>query len=102
MTQPDNNLLTREIFLIGDEEQLKNKILFDKLSAQINDLIINDFERLISLLYRIDVSEKKLKEILKEKTSTDSADLIAGLIIERQIQKIKSRKEFKGNDKEEL
>lgn len=97
--QPDKVLLTEEIFLITDEEELKNRILFDKLSAQVNDLINNDFERLISLLYRIDVSEEKLKTILKQNVSAHSADLIARLIIERQLQKIRLRGKYKKDNK---
>jgi len=102
MTQPGNQLITENIFLIEDEQSLKNKLLFDQLSAQVNELINNDFERLISLLYRIDVSEKKLKTLLKENISADSAKIIATLIIDRQIQKIRSRQQNSpGNDFDE-
>ena len=69
------------------------------LSAYINELIKKDFERLVQLLYRIDVSEAKLKNLLKEKKDTDAGELIADMIIERQKQKIKSRRENGGEGK---
>lgn len=63
------------------------------LSSRINYLINNDFNLLVNLLYRIDVNETKLKKILKEKNTLDAAEIIATLFIERQLQKIKSRRE---------
>jgi hypothetical protein len=86
---------------------LAEKISFEeiqkKLEANINFLITHDFEKLISLLYRIDVNEAKLKNILKENKDQDASKLIAGLIIERQLQKIKTRSEFsqKKNDNDD-
>ena len=69
-----------------------------QLEALINDLIQNNFEQLIQLLYRIDVNEKKLKQLLADYPQTDAAALISQLIIERQLQKIQIRKQFKSND----
>jgi hypothetical protein len=68
--------------------------LQQKLTVFINDLILNDFQKLISILYKVDVDEKKLKRILKENAGTDAGEIIAGLIIEREIQKIETRKKF--------
>ena len=64
------------------------------LADLINAMIIDDFNRLVQLLYRIDVSEPKLKKILRENASTDAGILIARLIIERQEQKRETRRQF--------
>lgn len=64
-----------------------------KLSAYINDLINHDFEKLIYYLYRIDVDENKMRSLLTAREGENAAGLIADLIIERQLQKIESRKE---------
>lgn len=64
------------------------------LSAYINQLIKNDFDKLIAYLYRIDVNEQKLKSLLQDNPGEDAGNIIATLIIERQQQKIKSRKQF--------
>ncbi|MBP6432733.1 MAG: hypothetical protein KA319_13290 [Ferruginibacter sp.] len=64
-----------------------------ELSNYINHLINTDFEKVISLLYRIDVDEKKIKALL-ENTSNSSL-VIAQAIIERQLQKIKSRQSYR-------
>jgi hypothetical protein len=76
-------------------EDVSFEMLKEKLADYINHLIQADFEKLVSLLYRIDVSEAKLKYILKENPGEDAGDIIAELIIERQLQKIKSRQEHR-------
>jgi hypothetical protein len=69
--------------------------LLKSLSGQINHLIQADFHRLISILYRLDISESKLKQTLEENTDNDAGELIAMLVVERQLQKIRTRQSFK-------
>jgi hypothetical protein len=68
------------------------------LADKINDLINTDFQKLVSILYRVDVSEPKLKKLLKENPNTDAGLLIADLMIERQAEKIRSRQENKPDE----
>ena len=81
-----------------DETDLRSDEFLQKLEALVNGLIINNFEKLVQLLYRIDVNEAKLKAMLADNTNEDAAKIIAALIIERQLQKIKSRAEFKSDN----
>ena len=69
-----------------------------KLEGYINDLIQKNFERLVQILYRIDVSEKKIKQLLQSHPQTDAAVIISGLIIERQLEKMRMRERFKKDD----
>jgi uncharacterized protein YacL (UPF0231 family) len=69
-----------------------------RLAAWINEQIKNNFEKLVSLLYRIDVSEKKLKVLLQQFPEEESGNIIASLIIERQEEKLKTRKQFSQRD----
>jgi len=64
------------------------------LAEMINDLILRYFSRLIQILYRVDVSEQKLKDLLKQYPNTTAGSIIAPLIIERQEKKIESRNSF--------
>jgi hypothetical protein len=77
----------------------------DALALHLNQLIKNDFEKLVVTLYRIDVSEQKLKQLLVQHPDRDAGQLIASLIIERQLQKMKTRRQFgqhaNGPDEEE-
>ena len=68
------------------------------VAEKINDLINNDFQKLILILYRMDVSEIKLKQLLNENSGTNAAIIIADLMIERQAEKIRSRQKFNKRD----
>jgi hypothetical protein len=67
------------------------------LIKRIDELLHHDIGKLKWILYRIDVSEKKLHQTL-EGSDTDAATVMADLIIERQIEKAESRKRFGGNE----
>ena len=81
-------------------EKISFEEIKEKLAEYINHLISHDFQQLIMLLYRVDVNENKLRSFLKENQNDDAGNMIAQLIIERQLQKIKSRKEFSGKKDE--
>ncbi|MEI2740681.1 MAG: hypothetical protein V9F01_18045 [Chitinophagaceae bacterium] len=72
--------------------------LKEKLVLHINYLINHDFEKLVFYLYRIDVNESRMKYLLDQKEGENAAELIADLIIERQLEKIKSRQQFRQRD----
>jgi hypothetical protein len=82
---------------------LSGEILRQTMAVHINDMILHQFDRLVQLLYRMDVSESKLKEMLQVQAGTDAGYLIAGLVLEREQQKIASRRQFtqqRNNDSE--
>ena len=61
---------------------------------KINNWINNDFEHLLYLLYRIDVHEDKVRKLMQEHKGENAAEIITDLIIDRQKQKIETRKLF--------
>lgn len=61
--------------------------LIDKLDFLLN----HDYEKLLWLLYRIDVDETKAKERLAAKPGQPPSEVLADLIMERMIEKVKSR-----------
>ena len=65
------------------------------LGVRINELITKDMALLISILYRIDVDENKLREMLRQHRDSDGAMVIAHLVVERQKQKQRSREMYK-------
>ena len=95
MNVPEQNLVSAINDSLGIElkKEVSSDQLADILAEHINDLIDRNFNKLVNLLYRIDVNESKLREMLNE-NSNDAGRVIAGLIIERQLQKIKSRESF--------
>ncbi len=69
------------------------------LTAYINHLINTNFEKLVNILYRIDVNENKLKDLLSHCHDENAATIIAKAIIQRQIEKIKFREQFGTTEK---
>ena len=65
-----------------------------KWASHFNYLIQNDFSGMLNLFYRIDISEDKLRRVLRENPDENAGKLITTLVIERLLQKLRSRKEF--------
>ena len=74
--------------------QALEKLAPEDLANAINELIKNDFSKLVQLLYRIDVSEAKLKYILNAHPNEDAGKLIAKVILERLATTKKTRESF--------
>lgn len=79
-----------------DNELLKLEDLGpEQLAEFIHQLIDKDFSRLVQLLYRLDVSEAKLRSVLLEHPTGDAGEMIAQLILERIAQRDKNKQLFK-------
>jgi hypothetical protein len=67
------------------------------LSEKINRMITDDFNGLVQLLYRIDVSEPSLRQLLINNPTAEAGKLISKLILERLWQKILTRRKYNNN-----
>ncbi|MBC9811998.1 hypothetical protein H9Y05_05850 [Crocinitomicaceae bacterium CZZ-1] len=73
--------------------------LFAELSAYLNELVLSDFNQLVSILYRMDVSESKVRAALADASGTVSAgEIIARLLIEREQEKMEWRRKFRDGE----
>ena len=80
--------IANDLGIVAKADENENiRLIVDR----INELLQKDFHALLNILYRIDVSEEKLKSLLKSQPGTDAAILITRLIIERQKEKLRSR-----------
>ena len=62
--------------------------LFQQILPYVDDLLNDDYAKLLSLLYRIDIEEDFLNKKLKENLHADTAEIITDLIIKRELQKV--------------
>jgi len=90
--------ILRQSLEIDLPENISFDLLKEQLSSHINFLIQSDFQKLVSILYRVDINESKLKNLLKENQGFDAANIITDLIIERELQKIRSRQEYRNEE----
>jgi hypothetical protein len=70
-----------------------------QLAEAVNGLIQHDFNRLLMILYRIDINENRLRTLLESDQNQPAGLIIARLIIERQLQKIRTREQYKKTGK---
>lgn len=87
-----SSMITAESF--DDLEELKKH-----LTSKIKELLDNEYEKLINILYRIDINEDKLNELFGSKNRDYIPAHLAELIIERQLQKIHFRNAYKEKNK---
>lgn len=64
----------------------------------IDNLIANNFQQLINVLYKIDVSENKIKLALQQQQNRKTAEVLVEMILERLQEKAESRKATKTNN----
>jgi hypothetical protein len=83
--QREWDITTRDV--VSEEAILK------QLADKIVQVLERGPETFFQLMYRLDVSEKKLTAILNE---ADVANKIARLVYDRQWQKIRARRAFTG------
>jgi hypothetical protein len=83
------------------ELQKKNVISLEDLhyilSQRIRELLDKNVEKLVFILYRIDVGQIRIDDIFNNPSKDEIAVLIADAVIERQLQKIHTRKKYKSN-----
>ncbi len=80
---------------LPEKRSLEELKLF--LSGYISHLMNNNPDKLVSILSRVDVSEKTLKENL-ENQEENASSIMAQMIIERQMEKIKTRERYRSSD----
>jgi hypothetical protein len=93
--------LTKEItsrFELEKAEKFSLEDLKKALFIRIRELLDKNVERLLSMLYRVDLNQKKLDEIFEHGSKDEIALKISEAVIERQLQKIKTRQLYKNNE----
>ena len=89
-----------EKLLPESEDILNEPALLDLFTERIEEMIRHDLGLLLSSLYRLDVLEHKIQAVLQS-PDIPTARGLAQLIIDRQKEKIKTRKEYSTGKKKE-
>ena len=76
------------------EERIAWDALLDELGRRVDFLLKYDFERLTSCMYMIDISEQRFSEAVKLPEKDKPARVIAQLILEREVEKMESRRRY--------
>ena len=85
-----------EVQFSGDVDYAYDE-LFSQLKEHLIWLLDRDYHRLILLLYQIDLSEKQIANVERDYLDVPKSDLLAELVILRELKKVLIRNYFKEN-----
>ena len=66
-----------------------------KLEDHLRFLILHDQERLVQLLYTVDIDERKLKALLQQHPNEDAAAIMCTMILQRQQEILQAREQYR-------
>lgn len=91
----ENSIIPSGEPLPGEYETLSREELHRRLKTYIAGMLEHNFEKLCNMMYRHDVSEHKFNKALDARDPEAQADLLADLVIERELQKMETRKAYR-------
>ncbi len=96
MEQRETDLLRDTLannFDLAINDLVSEAKIIEALTLRVEELIAGNPDQLFSMLYRLDISERKIKAALA--FDVEVSKKIAVLIYERQLEKIVSRNQFR-------
>lgn len=82
----------QQIFETDEVFEYKN---LDELQHRVEKMVLyllrKDLNRLLHILYRVDVEEQQVKKAMRVPSEEEVASLLAHLIIKRELQKAQTR-----------
>lgn len=86
----DISIVQHFVLNASDDREYSKQDIIDT----INYLIEKDMEKLLFILYRIDVAEEKIRTSLANAVNQNAAEIIYQHIYERELEKAISRAKF--------
>jgi len=94
----DLQLDDEDALIIGEDKPDLN-LFHQKLSLLIAYLMEHDMHRLLNAMYRLDVSENKFHDAMQSMSKEAAALRITDLVLEREMQKVKTRLHYRKHRK---
>ncbi len=94
------SLIIRDFELQSTAETLTEEELLRLLADQVAYLIDHKLEFLLSLMYRLDIDERKVNAALSPFAEEPANLALARLILERQIQRVFTKQHYKQDNLE--
>lgn len=94
--------MDKEVFLelsqqlqIEAQPDLSEDEIMIILTERVNQLLESDKDLLLSYLYRLDISQKKIARVLRVTNVIPAEQSLARLILDRQIERIRTKKKYR-------
>lgn len=85
-------------FEVERSGEITFETLRDLLGMRIRELLDKNLEKLVSIMYRIDLNQEKVDRIFENISKDEIAFQLAVLIIERQMEKVRTRRLYKNTE----
>jgi hypothetical protein len=85
-------------FEVERSGEITFETLRDLLGMRIRELLDKNLEKLVSIMYRIDLNQEKVDRIFENISKDEIAFQLAVLIIERQMEKVRTRSLYKNTE----
>lgn len=95
--QKDFNWFSLKIKFSNKPELSAYQEVFQQILPLIDEMLNDDYIKLMSILYRIDIDEDFLNRKLKETPNADTDEVITDLIIKRELQKVIIKQMYSSN-----
>ncbi|MCK9401409.1 MAG: hypothetical protein M0Q51_15635 [Bacteroidales bacterium] len=91
----NKDLGSQEEGMIIPVSSVDRNMIREKLAILIEHMMQNNFEKLCQAMYRLDVSESKFHQVMTEQPTEEISSSLADLVIEREMQKVRTRITYK-------
>ncbi|MBN4061847.1 MAG: hypothetical protein COA57_09990 [Flavobacteriales bacterium] len=89
----DFGIYGKEITFSGNAKAAYNE-LFSQIEPIISKMLSEEYEKFLSVLYRIDISEKQIAQATSEEKASSPSAIITHIIIERELKKVVTKHYF--------
>ena len=72
-----------------------NRELREKVKSVIDHFLQSDFEKLLHIMYRLDIDESLFKAVISGTYGNDVSGKLADIVLERELKKMETRKRYK-------
>lgn len=94
-------LIQRDFQLVDGPPTVGEAELMAFLERVMEHLLEHELERLLNILYRLDIDEQKVCAVLSPRGVQPPAQALAALVWERECQKAQSRLEHQSSEEED-
>jgi len=101
-TEKATELIARDFEMVLGDKKPTEQELFEMLADQVAYMMQYRLDFLLSLMYRLDIDEQKIRIALSPKTLIAPNIGLAHLILERQKLRIKIKQEYGKTELEDL
>jgi len=89
--------LIRKDFNLAQLSITNHESLLAEVSKIVSHYLDMDLNGLLNILYRIDISESEVKNILSSAPPEEMASLLANKILQRELLKVQTRLRYRAN-----